>query len=128
MAGWPQKAPVGLLGGEADGVIDRARLHLVPAHQPGEKRKACRIGRKLRDLGVRKSGIVRIDSAASAADWAKDPEANTKRIAQTFREACAIAEDFGEIRLVEEYPKEIGVGQRRGEADRLGLGKSIIGG
>src|SRR5204863_3526745 len=30
-------------------------------------RKACRIGRKLRDLGVRKSGIVRIDSAASAA-------------------------------------------------------------
>src|SRR5438477_8134269 len=59
-------------------------------------RKACRIGRKLRELGVRKSGIVRIDSAASAADWAKDPEANTKRIAQTFREACAIAEDFGE--------------------------------
>lgn len=59
-------------------------------------RKSCRIGRKLREIGVRPSGIVRIDSAASAADWAKDPAANTKRIADTFREACAIAEDSGE--------------------------------
>jgi sugar phosphate isomerase/epimerase len=59
-------------------------------------RKSCRIGRKLRDLGIRKSGIVRIDSAAGAGDWAKDPEANTKRIAETFRQACAIAEDSGE--------------------------------
>src|SRR5436853_5239411 len=59
-------------------------------------RKACRIGRKLRDLGIRKYGIVRIDSAASVAEWSKDPEANTKRIAQTFGEACTIAEDFGE--------------------------------
>jgi sugar phosphate isomerase/epimerase len=58
--------------------------------------KACRIGRKLRDLGVRSYGIIRIDSAASPAEWAKDPEGNTKRIAQTFREACTIAEDFGE--------------------------------
>ena len=58
--------------------------------------KACRIGRKLRDLKIRQYGIVRIDSAASAADWAKDPEANTKRIAQTFREAATIAESFGE--------------------------------
>jgi sugar phosphate isomerase/epimerase len=59
-------------------------------------KKACRIGRKLRDLKVRQSGIIRIDSAASPAEWAKDPEQNTKRIAQTFREACSIAEDFGE--------------------------------
>jgi len=59
-------------------------------------KKACAIGRKLRDLKVRRYGIVRIDSAAGAADWAKDPEANTKRIAATFREACAIAEDHGE--------------------------------
>src|SRR5579872_1819773 len=58
--------------------------------------KACRIGRKLRDLKIRPYGIVRIDSAASAADWAKDPESSTKRIAQTFREACTIAENFGE--------------------------------
>jgi sugar phosphate isomerase/epimerase len=59
-------------------------------------KKACRIGGKLRDLGVRSYGIIRIDSAASPAEWAKDPSANTKRIAQTFREACSIAEDFGE--------------------------------
>jgi sugar phosphate isomerase/epimerase len=59
-------------------------------------RKACRIGRKLRDLGIRKYGVVRIDSASSPAEWAKDPAGNTRRIAATFREACTIAEDFGE--------------------------------
>jgi hypothetical protein len=59
-------------------------------------KKACRIGRKLRDLKIRPYGIVRIDSAASPAEWAKNPEENTKRIAQTFREACAIADDHGE--------------------------------
>ena len=36
-------------------------------------KKACRIGRKLRELGIRRYGIVRIDSAGSAAEWAKDP-------------------------------------------------------
>ncbi len=59
-------------------------------------RKACRIGKKLRELGVRQYGIIRIDSAASPAEWAKDPAGNSRRIAQTFSEACAIAEDFGE--------------------------------
>ncbi len=59
-------------------------------------KKACAIGRKLRELSARTSGVVRIDSASSPADWAKDPERNTKRIAQTFREAGSIAQDFGE--------------------------------
>ncbi|MBC8164288.1 MAG: TIM barrel protein [Bryobacteraceae bacterium] len=59
-------------------------------------RKACRIGRTLRDLGVRSYGVIRIDSAASPDEWASDPEGNTARIAETFREACTIAEDFGE--------------------------------
>jgi sugar phosphate isomerase/epimerase len=59
-------------------------------------RKACAIGRKLRDLGVRKYGVVRIDSASSPSEWAKDPERNTKRIADTFRQACDIAEGYGE--------------------------------
>lgn len=58
--------------------------------------KACRIARKLSDLQIRTSGIVRIDSAASVSDWAKDPRANTKLIAATFREAGAIAHDHGE--------------------------------
>jgi len=59
-------------------------------------RKACAIGQRLRGLGIRKYGIVRIDSAASPADWASDPAGNTRRIAQTFREACTIAEGHGE--------------------------------
>ncbi len=54
--------------------------------------KACNIGSKLRDLGVREYGVIRIDSAAGVDDWAKDPAANTKKIAQTFREAGKIAE------------------------------------
>ena len=54
--------------------------------------KACAIGKKLRELGIRKYGVVRIDSAASPAEWAKDPAGNTKTIADTFREACDIAE------------------------------------
>jgi sugar phosphate isomerase/epimerase len=58
--------------------------------------KACAIGETLRDIGIRKYGVVRIDSAASPSDWAKDPAGNTKRIAETFRQACAIAEDHGE--------------------------------
>ncbi len=60
-------------------------------------RKGCQIARKLRELGIRPYGVVRIDSATSVADWATgDVEANTKRIADTFAEACTIAEDFGE--------------------------------
>ena len=59
-------------------------------------RKACRIARKLRDLGVRTYGVVRIDSASSPSEWAKDPAGNTKKIAGTFRQACDIAEEHGE--------------------------------
>ncbi|MBE7540167.1 MAG: TIM barrel protein [Opitutaceae bacterium] len=59
-------------------------------------RQACRIGAKLRELGVRPSGVVRIDSSASVADWAKNPKANTKLIAATFREAAKVAKDHGE--------------------------------
>ena len=62
----------------------------------GQVRKACRIARKLRELGVRPYGVVRIDSACGVADWAQDPEANQGKIAQTFSEACDVAEDFGE--------------------------------
>ena len=58
--------------------------------------KACHIGAKLRQLGIRPYGIVRIDSACSVEDWSKDPENNSKRIAQTFREAAEVAESFGE--------------------------------
>ena len=59
-------------------------------------RKACAIARTLRDLGLRPYGVVRIDSASSPGEWAKDPEGNTRKIADTFREACEVAEGFGE--------------------------------
>jgi sugar phosphate isomerase/epimerase len=58
--------------------------------------KACRIARKLREFGVRPYGVVRIDSASSPSEWTKDPEGNQQRIAETFREACDVAKDFGE--------------------------------
>ena len=58
--------------------------------------KACRIAKRLCELGIRRGGVVRIDSAASPAEWARDPSANSRRIADTFREACSIAEDHGE--------------------------------
>ncbi len=82
---WP---PVG--GGAAmGGSEDRKRFITMV-------RKACRIAARLRDLGVRKYGVVRIDSASSVHEWAKDPKVNTKLIARTFREACVVAEDHGE--------------------------------
>ncbi|HUK16593.1 MAG TPA: TIM barrel protein [Bryobacteraceae bacterium] len=82
---WPPTGGGSAMGDEAE----RGRFL-------AQVKKACRIGRKLRDLDVRQYGVIRIDSASSPADWAKDPAGNTRRIAQTFREACAIAEDFGE--------------------------------
>ncbi len=62
----------------------------------GQVRKACRVARTLRDLGVRPYGVVRIDSACGVAEWAKDPEVNQQAIARTFSEACDVAESFGE--------------------------------
>jgi len=59
-------------------------------------RKAVRIARQLRDLGVRPYGVVRIDSATSVTAWDKDPKGCTKLIAQTFREAGKIAKGEGE--------------------------------
>jgi len=82
---WP---PTG--GGSAMG-SEQERKNFVT-----QVRKACAIGKQLRDLGIRKYGIVRIDSASSPAEWAKDPAGNTKRIAETFREACVVAESYGE--------------------------------
>ncbi len=58
-------------------------------------RKSCKIGKRLRELGIRPNGIIRIDSSVDPETWAEDPIANTKLIAQTFREAD-IAADYGE--------------------------------
>jgi sugar phosphate isomerase/epimerase len=61
-----------------------------------EVKKACEYGKKLRDLGIRTYGVIRIDSATNPESWSADPVANTKLIAQTFREACDVAADYGE--------------------------------
>jgi sugar phosphate isomerase/epimerase len=82
---WP---PTG--GGSAIGSEEDAKRFV------GQVRKACRIARKLRELGVRPNGVVRIDSASGVADWATDAEANQKKIVQTFSKACEVAEGFGE--------------------------------
>jgi sugar phosphate isomerase/epimerase len=82
---WP---PTG--GGSAMGSEDERKQFLT------QVRKACVIAKKLRDLGIRKYGIVRIDSAAGPADWAKDPAGNTRKIADTFRQAADISEGYGE--------------------------------
>ncbi len=83
---WP---PTG--GGSAMGTDEERKKFL------DQVRKGCRIAKKLRELGIRQYGVVRIDSACGVGDWnAGDREANTRRIADTFRQACGIAEDFGE--------------------------------
>jgi len=82
---WP---PTG--GGSAMGSVED-RMRFVE-----QVRKACRIGSRLRELGARPHGVVRIDSATSVEEWSKDPVANTRVIAKTFREACEVAESFGE--------------------------------
>jgi sugar phosphate isomerase/epimerase len=62
----------------------------------GQVRKAARIAKRLRELGVRPYGVIRIDSASSPDAWYSDPDGNQKKIAATFREACDVAKDFGE--------------------------------
>jgi sugar phosphate isomerase/epimerase len=87
---WP---PTG--GGSAMGSDEERKAFLT------QVRKACTIGRRLEDLGVRRYGIVRIDSASSPAEWAKDPAGNTRKIADTFQKAADIAESTGEKLAIE---------------------------
>src|SRR5947209_7340969 len=82
---WPPTGGGSAMGSEAD------RKNFVTQVQKG-----CRIAKRLRELGVRPYGIVRIDSAAGPGDWLADPEGNQKKIAATFRQACDVANDHGE--------------------------------
>jgi sugar phosphate isomerase/epimerase len=82
---WP---PTG--GGSAMGSTEDRKKFV------GQVKKASRIASRLRELGARPNGVIRIDSACSVADWAVKPSENTKRIAATFREACEVADSFGE--------------------------------
>jgi hypothetical protein len=54
--------------------------------------KACRIAKIFNEHGVRKYGVIRIDSAEFGVDkWRENPPANTQKIAETFRAAAKIA-------------------------------------
>jgi sugar phosphate isomerase/epimerase len=58
---------------------------------------ACRIAGEFNKHGVRKYGVIRIDSAEfGVAKWEEDPKANTAKIIETFKEAAKIAADHGE--------------------------------
>jgi sugar phosphate isomerase/epimerase len=82
---WPPTGGGSAIGGEEE------RKKFVE-----QVRKACRIAQKLRELGARPDGVVRIDSASGVAEWAQDAEASQRRIVETFGEACDVAEGFGE--------------------------------
>ena len=82
---WPPTGGGSAMGSEED------RKHFLT-----QVRKACDIGKALNALGVRTYGVIRIDSASGVSDWIKDPAGNQKKIADTFRQACDIADGYGE--------------------------------
>ena len=90
-------APIwgGAGGGSAMGDADDRKRFLEAV------RKACVIGKHLREMGLRPTGGVRVDSSTGVEAWDADPVGNTKKIAQTFREAGKIAQDHGEIIVAE---------------------------
>jgi sugar phosphate isomerase/epimerase len=96
----------------------------------GQVRKGCRIAKRLREIGVRPYGVVRIDSACGPGDWAKDPQGNQKRIAETFKEAGKIAREHGEKLAAEgeicwggmhSWRKMVDLLERVGEPDTVGF-------
>jgi sugar phosphate isomerase/epimerase len=82
---WPPTGGGAAMGSEED------RKNFV-----GQVRKGCRIAKKFRELGIRPSGVVRIDSASGVTDWDKNPKENTKKIIATFKEAAKVAKEYGE--------------------------------
>jgi sugar phosphate isomerase/epimerase len=82
---WPPTGGGSAMGSEAD------RKKFLD-----QVRKGCNVARRLRELGIRPNGNVRIDTGGGVEPWLADPEGNQNKIAETFRHACDIAEDFGE--------------------------------
>ena len=83
---WP-----GTVGDSAMG-DDVAREKFISA-----VKMACRIAKVFEKHGVRKYGVIRIDSAEfGVSKWRESPKVNTSKIAGTFREAAKIAADNGQ--------------------------------
>src|SRR5271166_6449476 len=62
---WPPTGGGAAMGGETE------RAQFVT-----QVEKGCRIAKRLRELGVRPYGVVRIDSASGPDAWYADPEGN----------------------------------------------------
>ncbi|TWT65704.1 sugar phosphate isomerase/epimerase family protein [Crateriforma conspicua] len=75
-------------GGPAGGTKDDIEAFLT------QVRKGCSVAKRLTEIGIRPYGVVRLDSAMPVADWIKDPHANQSRIADTFKAAADIAEEY----------------------------------
>lgn len=90
-------APIwdGAGGGSAMGSVEE-RSRFV-----SQVRKAAAIAQQMRELGIRPTGGMRIDSSVGVDAWDKDPAGNTKLIAETFREAGKAAQDNGEFLVAE---------------------------
>jgi sugar phosphate isomerase/epimerase len=90
-------APIwsGAGGGSAMGSADERKRFV------GQVRKAAAIGEQMRDIGVRPTGGIRIDSSTSVEEWDKDPKGNSRLIAATFREAGKVAHGYGEFVVAE---------------------------
>jgi len=82
---WP-----GTVGDSAMGSVEQRRKFIDAV------RKACRIARILNEHGVRKYGVIRIDSATGTKAAAKNESKAIKQIAATFREAGMVAAGHGE--------------------------------
>ena len=83
---WP-----GTVGDSAMGDDEQQEKFLTAIH------KACRIAKVFNDIGIRKGGVIRLDSAEFGVDkWREDPAAGTARIVDTFRKATQISADHGE--------------------------------
>ncbi|MFC1597455.1 sugar phosphate isomerase/epimerase family protein [Planctomycetota bacterium] len=85
-------APIygGTGGGSPIGTAEEQKAFL------GQVAKACNVAKRLKELGVRSHGNVRFDTGIDVESWAADPDGNMKKIAETFREACRVADDHGE--------------------------------
>ncbi len=72
---WSRRSGPAPLGDPAMGSEARSEEFVLAVE------KACRIAKIFEEQGVRKYGVIRIDSADRPENWASDPDGNTKTIA-----------------------------------------------
>ncbi|QDV71299.1 Xylose isomerase-like TIM barrel [Rosistilla carotiformis] len=83
---WP-----GTIGDSAMGTAEQREKFLSAV------KMACRVAGIFDNHGVRKYGVIRIDSAEFGVEkWKENPSSNTAQIAATFKEAAKIAADHGQ--------------------------------